>query len=342
MAGGDLSFTPGGYADTAIAEFLPVRLPDDPNELIWPERFRPGLTDAGLRHPITALSLNPDENRDLWSKLPPLSGMNRVLGPTPDATVLATHPSRQVEGQPAPVVITREFGQGRVLAVTSDSTWNWAFEGAGDGGDSRHYYKFWGNAIRWLIKDPALNPLRVEADRDRYPIGAEASLTARLVGSDYQPVKDSEVTLTVERRHFDEGGTEQREIVHTEKGPTTETGERVLNLTVTQPGAYTVRAAATQASAELTDEDVFVVAPDPIELRRTAARADTLTMLAKAGRGEARTLDQGFADLARTEPAVQKVNRRKDVPVWASAWLLLLGILIPSLEWFLRRRWGLM
>jgi hypothetical protein len=55
-----------------------------------------------------------------------------------------------------------------------------------------------------------------------------------------------------------------------------------------------------------------------------AARADTLALLARA------------------EPAVQKVNRRKDVPVWASAWLLLLGILLPSVEWFLRRRWGLM
>lgn len=347
MTGGDLSFTPGGYADTPIAEFLPLRLPDDPNDLIWAERFRPALTEAGLRHPITALSLSPDENRALWAGLPPLSGVNRVLGPTPDATVLATHPGRNVEGQPAPVIATREYGQGRVLAVTSDSTWNWAFEGAGDGGDSRHYYKLWGNAIRWLIKDPALNPLRVEADRDRYPIGAEASLTARLVGADYQPVADAEVELLVIRRYFDEGGQAQRAVVHTDRARTTETGERVLNLVCDEPGAYTVVARATQGSANLgeatlTDEDVFVVAPDPIELRRTAARADTLALLARAGRGEARRLDEGLADLDRTEPAVQKVNRRKDVPLWASAWLLLVAILLPSAEWFLRRRWGLM
>jgi hypothetical protein len=36
-----------------------------------------------------------------------------------------------------------------------------------------------------------------------------------------------------------------------------------------------------------------------------------------------------------------QVNRRKDVPIWANGWLLLLGILVPSMEWFFRRRWGL-
>ncbi|MEZ4466737.1 MAG: hypothetical protein R3F43_20395 [bacterium] len=84
------------------------------------------------------------------------------------------------------------------------------------------------------------------------------------------------------------------------------------------------------------------MAPDPVELRETAARADTLKALAQAGGGEARTLDQGLDGLDRVEPAVVKVNRRKDVPLWSSGWLLLLAVLFPSAEWFLRRRWGLL
>ncbi len=342
MIGGDLSFTPGGYAGTPLAEALPVTLPSGPNDLISLSRFKPTLTEAGLRHPITALSLVPEDNRALWAGLPELSGINRVLGPTPDATVLLSHPSETAGGDPAPVVATREYGEGRVLAVTTDSTYHWAFLAAEGGGDARHYYKFWGNAIRWLIKDPELNPVRVEADRDRYPLGAEVTLVTRVVGADYAPAADVPVRLAVERRWTDEGGTHQVAQLDPIDTTTTETGEAVVRFTPEGDGAYVVTAKAALPAGEVTDDEIFVVAPDPIELRRTAARADTLARLAQAGGGEARTLSDGLSDLPRVAPKVVKVNRRRDVPLWASVWLLLLAILLPSAEWFLRRRWGLL
>ncbi|MCA9546299.1 MAG: hypothetical protein KC613_17965, partial [Myxococcales bacterium] len=342
MIGGDQSYTPGGYADTAIAEFLPVRMPQGPEEPIIDGRFAGRLTEAGQRHPITSLSLVPEDNADIWAALPDLSGMNRVLGATPDAQVLVTHPRQRADGQLAPVVATREFGQGRVLAITTDSTYRWAFQMAAKGGDARHYYKFWGNAIRWLIKDPALNPVRVEADRDRYPLGAEVTLVTRVVGDDYAPAADVSVSLTLERRWTDAGGAQQVSRLPPIEVTTEATGEALVRLTPEGEGAYVVTARAALPAGEVTDDEVFVVAPDPVELRRTAARADTLELLAKAGKGEARTLKDGLADLPRVEPKVVKVNRRRDVPLWASGWLLLLAILLPSAEWFLRRRWGLL
>ena len=46
--------------------------------------------------------------------------------------------------------------------------------------------------------------------------------------------------------------------------------------------------------------------------------------------------------LERVEPRVLKINRRRDVPLWSSVWFLLIAVLLPSIEWFLRRRWGLL
>ncbi|MEZ4469782.1 MAG: glutamine amidotransferase [bacterium] len=342
MIGGDLSFTSGGYAGTPIADFLPVDLPPEGGDLIDEGRFRPTLTEAGRRHPITSLSLVPEENAQLWATLPELSGINRVLGVREGAVVLAQHPGREAGGAPAPVIVAQEFGQGRVLAVTTDSTWSWAFQAAADGGDNRHYYKLWGNAIRWLIQDPALKPVRVEADRDRYPLGTEVTLLTRVVGADWAPAVDTPVTIEVRRAWFDAGGLRQTEVVTLLEGRTSENGEYLARYLPAQPGAYTVTARVDRGTDVVTDEDVFVVAPDPIELRETAARADTLKALAQAGGGEARTLDQGLDGLDRVEPAVVKVNRRKDVPLWSSGWLLLLAVLFPSAEWFLRRRWGLL
>jgi uncharacterized membrane protein len=342
MVGGDLSFASGGYAGTAIETFLPVTLPGDRGDLLQPERFRPVLTEAGKRHPITSLSLVPEENAARWAKLPELTGTNRVTGVRPDATVLLQHPSRTVGGAPEPIVSAMEYGKGRVLSITTDTTWHWDFLAAGEGGDNRDYYRFWGNGIRWLIQDPALKPVRVEADRDRYPLGARATLAIRVLGRDYRPAGDAKVRVKIEREWFGAGGERHREPVHEQTEHTDEAGELAIRYAPPEDGAFFVTATAELEGGEVSDDDAFVVAPDPIELRRTAARPETLAVLARAGGGEARTLDDGLADLERTEPRVVKVNRRKDVPLWSSGWLLLLGVLLPSAEWFLRRRWGLL
>lgn len=342
MIGGDLSFTSGGYAGTPIEEFLPFGLPAEQGDLIDPARFRATLTEAGRRHPITALSLVPEENEKLWQGLPELSGTNRVLAPREDTVVLAERPAAGTSGQTVPVMATRQYGQGRVLAVTTDSTWNWAFHTAGEGGDNRHYYKFWGNAIRWLIQDPALKPVRIEADRDRYPLGAEVTLLTRVVGADWAPAADTAVNVDIERSWFDDGGMPHTEVIEHLEGRTSENGEYLLRYLPVADGAYTATARVDRGKEVVTDRDVFVVAPDPIELRQTAARRDTLAALARVGRGEVRTLADGLDGLARVEPRIVKVNRRKDVPIWSSGWLLLVAILCPSVEWFLRRRWGLL
>ncbi len=342
MVGGDLSFASGGYAGTPIEDFLPVTLPGERTGLIDTERFAPTLTEAGLRHPITRLSLIPEDNTRLWGELPALSGINRVTGVRPGATVLAEHPTLKAGGQPAPVVATMGFGEGRVLAVTTDSTWHWDFLAAGAGGDNRHYYKFWGNAIRWLIRDPALKPVRIEADRDRYPLGGASTLVTRVVGEDYQPAADVEVRVQVDRGVFDGQGELVREPVQTIVGRTDAAGEYVARYTPPTDGAWYVTARAEIGGREMDDDDVFVVATDPIELRQTAAKRAPLAAIARAAGGEVRALDDGLEGLARVEPRVLKVNRRRDVPVWSSVWWLLLAVLLPSAEWFLRRRWGLL
>ena len=337
MTGGDLSFASGGYAGTAIESFLPTILPADRANLTSTDRFRPALTEAGKRHPITQLSVVPEENAALWAGLPELSGMNRVAGLKPGAVTLLTNPA----ANDAPVAVAYEFGEGRVLNVTTDSTWHWDLHAA-ESGDNRHYYKFWGNAIRWLIKDPALQPVRVQADRDRYPLGAEATLTAKVAGRDYLPAVDADVQVEVESMAWDDAGTLHTQTVMQHPGKTNEQGELVMRFKPPTDGAYRVRARATVAGAEGSDEDPFIVAADPVELRETRARADTLHALSEASGGAFHTLKTGLAGVPRTEPQVSRVNRRQDIPLWTNGWWLLLVIFFPSAEWYLRRRWGLL
>ena len=55
-------------------------------------------------------------------------------------------------------------GAGRSLALTTDSSWYWASPRTRGGAPSRAYDRFWGNALRWLVRDPDLTTLKVTAD----------------------------------------------------------------------------------------------------------------------------------------------------------------------------------
>ncbi|MEE2757233.1 MAG: glutamine amidotransferase [Myxococcota bacterium] len=338
MVGGDISFANGGYAGTPIAEFLPVTLRG--GQLGGGEKsdYRPTLTPAGQFHPITNLKLSRDENQTAWQSLPMLSGLNQVAGLAPDSVVLLEHPTKRVGVKKSPVVAVRNFGKGRVLSVLTDSTWRWDFEAFGLGADNRNYYKFWGNAIRWLIRDPDLKTIRVTTGKDRYAVGDQVSVTVRLQADDYRPAIDQPVRVEVGKRHNEQTSTEAPII---RQGKTDKGGLFTFSVPIKTDGVWRVVARSGE-DQELVDQDVFVVTSEPIELATTKTNPLLLKSISSIGQG--RFLDDGddLADLERKPPLLLQVNRRKDVPLWASAWLLLLAIILPSTEWFLRRRWGLL
>src|SRR5690606_23367901 len=73
MIGGEQSFGEGGYDQSPIADILPVEaVGAAPNEA----PFRPRLTEAGFRHPITQVAPDAESTRAQWEALPDLPGIN--------------------------------------------------------------------------------------------------------------------------------------------------------------------------------------------------------------------------------------------------------------------------
>ena len=108
-----------------------------------------------------------------------------------------------------------------------------------------------------------------------------------------------------------------------------------------QEGVFDIEANA-EGQTGANDTDVFVVASEPLELASTRTNRALLEALSKWCGGVTVDSDDTLKSLARNEPLLLQVNRRKDVPIWSNVWILILALIIPSLEWFLRRRWGLL
>jgi uncharacterized membrane protein len=341
MLGGDLSFSSGGYEGTPIAAALPVELIDPWTSatLLDTQRFRAALTDAGKTHPVTALRYVTADNVAAWKSLPELEGVNLLAAAKPDATVLAVHPTLKTrDGKAMPVVVTGEYGEGRSLAITTDTVWRWGFVAAArPGDDGRHYDKFWENAIRWLIQDPDLRNLHVDSDAVEYTPGATVRLAIRLLGRDYQPLPKGKVHLTI-TRGADPGtaGTvDETNIVVGEDGAGSH------EMTAPQPGVYRVRGTAEVAGKKVEANDIFLVREGGTELDHPAGSEETLETIASSTGGRHLGAAERIPDdLALDPPRIVRVDRRADVELWSRPGLLVLALLFLGLEWLLRQRSG--
>ena len=356
MVGGPLSLTAGGYYGTPIVDVLPVDIPpqfgDEPVTDEAP--FLARLTDAGRHHPVTRLALDPQANAARWAHMTELEGTNLVTRAKPDAVVLLEHPAlRDAAGDAHPIVAVRQVGQGRSLVVTTDSTWQWAFQAGQEGGDALLYDAFWSAAIRWLIKDPALDLVRVRAHEERALVGEPARITVEVFRPDYRPAARHPLDVVVRRRTtVGNGGplgpsgasaaTGGEEVLRLESAQTDTEGELEVAVPLPVAGIYEVEARASVVEGRVErGVDLFVVTDTSRELEDVVGDGRLVEALARASGGATYPLDVSpMPHLALRQSRVVKVASRQQRDLWNAPPVLVLLTLLLGAEWWLRRRFG--
>ena len=355
VIGGDMGLATGDYPGV-LAQSLPVdtRAPTG----LKTEPYRPALTDAGRRHPITAwlAGAGPGD----WSTLPALDSYNPVrLARHADsiaAAVLLNHPDAA-----APLLVIAEPGKGRSLVLATGATWRLGFAAdlpIVDG--ARPYDLLWLGAIRWLLRDAAADRLSLETDRPSYLIGDTVTLRAATLGPGYAP--EPGVPLAWELRPLgaaaeaSPGAAAPAFLLSQGTWTTDALGRASEAVPGALPvGAYEAMAWRTglpdpTASGPARARRVFLVHEpgqelarvdaDPGERRLAALAAATGGRALLARAGDALPTELPLADLGAENPHL-RVDSRRAVPLWDGPWALLLVILGLGGEVLLRRRAGL-
>lgn len=328
MIGGDFSFEDGWYAGTPIAEILPVELG---GAMAWDTaEFRPRLTKQGRRHPITRIGEPGEPPEAPYRRLPPLAGVNSSFGLMPNAQALLVHPS--LPGNP-PVVSIREVGAGRSMAVATDSLWFWRFPAVADGSAGREFDRFWSNALRWLIRDPALARVRLKAERSVVLLGDPVGAEVTVLGPDYRGLAGAKVQAEL----VEVGG--ERRTIETKEITTGSEGSGVVLFENVDPGTYEIRVEAKLIGKA--KEPIIVEAAD-VEFQAPFPRPEILRALAEASGGKYVNIDEPLPDIELEDAHRVEVDRTRRIPIW-DTFPAFLGLLIfAGLEWWLRRRSGLL
>lgn len=337
VLGGRQALSGGGYYGTGLADWLPLRLQpltgDDVGYLDGPLPLR--LTPAGETHPVARLAGDPEANREAWGRNA-FQGRNTALLPGETGLVLVTDAAGH------PLVAVGEAGSGRSAVVATDSLWTWAFPAtAAETTRDRsrtEYHRLLDQLMAWLLRDPEVDALRVDAPGDPVPFGTPVRLQVTAVGAAGEPLAGVTVQVAVEPMAQVPGPAVPRQPW---PEPTDLRGAVTLQISDLTPGPHRLVVEALiggrveQATAPL------VVLPPSGEASLIQPSDALLRSLAKASGGQvwqARAPAEGvpmglrdgldFADGVYTD-------------LWSRPEVLLWLVALMGLEWALRRRWGL-
>ncbi len=331
LIGGMSTLGPGGWQSSPLSRALPVDVTTEDGMLDGPLPMEVNAEEAN--HPIVKLEETPERSLELWKRLPPVPGVNKIAGVRPAARVLLKAGTREL-------LVVQEYGKGRSAVFTGDMTWQWGLKA--NQGDT--HKAFWRTLATWLTRSDYRDTNKaVYADSDRlhYFVGDDAQFGAHVHETEKTAnlIKEARVAITLSKL---EGQTETVVLQENAgKGP----GEFMRRFSLGSPGNYRFKAAAFSPQGNLIDSDsldLHVSAPD-VESDNPKANLRLLRRLAALSGGvyfDPENASKAFAALFK-EQAVYSKPVTEVSELWSSAWVLAIFVLLLSSEWFFRRRWGL-
>jgi uncharacterized membrane protein len=334
MLGGTRSFDSGGYGESALREALPVEL-DGKGSFQTPAALNITLTPAGKAHPITRLLPDPKANQEAWSKMPALTGLNQVRGARGETLISAGG-----DGTAAvPILTIGRFGKGRTLALMSDDAWRWNFIAVGNKETPQNHLKLIRQAVRWLAQEPAFEQVQLRPIPSAQP-GEKVQIKLKVLKDDFTPTAQASVQLRV----ISADGEPTLVAVAADS----EEGEYTGEFIPTKEGTYRVEAEASLGGKLLgKDKGSFTTAFTYGETDDGRPRLDLLKQIAETSKGEYfsindwndKTIDKIAAKLETVAPS--QIVEQRQTRLWSTLWPFGIVLMLLSVEWWMRRKWGL-
>jgi len=351
---GAKSFAQQGLVGTAIEEVLPLNVSargstilltagslDDAKtdvttisrSVSGPRRRRGGegvsvlLTEEGESHPVMRIGATPEEMSKRWSAVPSLSGMSLLGAPRPGAQVLAV--VRAPEGA-RPLVAVQRYGQGRSMIFAGEASFRWRMQLPSN---DNTFELFWRQAARWLSSS-APEPVAIVPPRSIAP-GETAPIAIDVRNESFSAVGDAQVAVKVTAP-----GGRARDI----KVPLADAraGRYSADVKFDEPGVYHITADVRRGGRVLGNASRWILAGgSEREFADPRLNEDVLRRVSRAsgGRYLSRSEIEKLPSLLASADPVTPAPRVQEL--WQNVWVYVAIIALLSMEWVLRRHWGL-
>ncbi len=323
---GRFALSDGGYANTPMAEMMPLRLA--PQKSFSRNFAMVTLTDAGKSSPILRLEDTIDANDARWRKMPQVANYAVMGSPKPGAVVLMD--VGEAGKRSTPLLAIENYGHGRTAVLATSGTWRWQM--LQDHTDMTHE-TFWQQLLRWLVTE---TPGQVTLSTPHQILNDDGQVHLRAVVRDktYQEVPGATVVTNINRP---DGTTETL----TMKPDPLEPGAYTGDYTADKAGAYVAEVVASNGKDEIGRDAITFRREDGVAENFNAAQnKELLTRLSADTGGNYYTPSNAKRLGDEITISEAGISGHDSLDIWDMPALFLLLILIRGAEWLLRRKWG--
>ena len=326
LLGGSKGWAPDGFAKTPLKVLLPAKRYSGKSQ---EGEYPVSLTDQGRSHAAFG------GDAEFWTKVSPVLSLFHGVVPSAAARVLI---EAQTTSGPQPMILAQDYGQGKVVAVFSDSLWKWQL--SADALKNNPYPRFWHQLLSWL--SPKADEIDgkewdIFLDREECFLGEEIEISARWAGADKPPAGtavNAEITFPDKRKIPFSLTAQAAQALAGKTVPTYS-----VKFKGEAPGMYSVVAVSGNGPQRLeSDGAFFSVKPFSPESIPRPPSFETLKAITANSEG---AYFESAADLDRALAAFQPKKLDQDISEYKTYWQLwvILGILIGliAIEWIMRK-----
>ncbi|MFN8001125.1 MAG: glutamine amidotransferase [Acidobacteriota bacterium] len=331
---GSRAFDGGKFANSPIAEMLPLTLNDQVDEIetLVVQTFKAQLTARGRTHAVTRLNEDRNLSAKLWDELPLITLPEILTGAKPGATVILEARHQTDKARVVPLLIEQRYGRGRTMALTANDTWRWRMELPSQ---NTSHETFWRQLLRYLVSTTP-HQFEVAAGRDVYAAGDTVLIQSEVNDKKFDAITDAQVATRITKPsgatidlplkiNFGEKGSDYRS-----------------EFTPDEVGLYRLEMTAKRAGADLgAAKSSFLVTERTREFHDAAQNVELLKRVAAETGGKYYPLAKADDLLDEITLLEGKNSERVSRDLWDMPINFMLLVGLASAEWFLRKRKGL-
>jgi hypothetical protein len=316
----------------ALDKILPFRVENAANSEL---QVFAAVPEAQRNNPILKMS-NGNNTVEIWSKLPPVFRQQGNFRSKIESEVLATV---RLQSMPLtdPFIVARNVNKKKSLAVLGYGLWRWSMLSDAGSGTELILEHFISNAIRWLTTQEDSRRIRVQSSKHSYTTQDAVEFIAQVYDDNYQPLDDARIEVNVRN------GNETSPIVLNALG----SGQYQGEFESLREGEYNFTATVMVNGAAVgSDQGTFSVGGQNAEYFETRMNKPLLEQIAAQTGGRyydnnhLSSLDHDVTTMENFKP--HDIRRSAEIEIWNSRWMLALVFFVFALEWFLRKRNGML
>ncbi|TLY32953.1 MAG: VWA domain-containing protein [Ignavibacteria bacterium] len=292
------------------------------------------VAPARKNHPLIVLEGNATEQT--WQQLPPIYKTQTVFRAKPESDVLVSLTFQNVPlGEP--LMLTRNLNGQKSCAITGHGIWRWRLLVQDNTETGKFFPMLMGNAVRWLTTKEDQKRVRIAPVKEAFTTADPAEFTGQVYDEQLRPVENAEVVVELERDR------ERSRFSLNAVG----NGRYEGAIEGLAEGDYVYRGSATVGGTSLgEDRGKFSVGQVNVEFLQTRMNKPLLEQIAYQTGGKYYDIDRA-EELARDLATGAKLGPKEtvttsEIELWNWHYLAALVILLFAVEWFLRKRSGML